>query len=257
MLVNDLIVGCPVNNRAWIMPYWFKHVTAALAKAEIRDPKFLFVASEDDDSLAWLNDENHPYDIEIVIVNEPAVPQRTQTEILPWCMDRYYHMVGLRNELLERVRHYVPFYFWSLDSDILVDENVLLEVEPHVSTYDAIGMHCYMTPPLRPAANAATPFTAGREFANKGDIVNNIIVNRTHYETQQGATFPVGCLMAAKFMTPNAYFVDYAVHPEGEDVGWSLACKEAGLKLGWCSTALAKHVMYPSQLHQIDPRVGF
>jgi hypothetical protein len=68
---------------------------------------------------------------------------------------------------------------------------------------------------------------------------------------------PVDVIMAMKLMKPSAYWVDYRDHEQGEDVGWSIACQEQHLRLGWDGRVCSKHVMKPEQLDPIDARCGY
>ena len=65
--------------------------------------------------------------------------------------------------------------------------------------------------------------------------------------------------MAAKMMSKDVYNnVNYTLHEQGEDVGWSLECKKAGFKLYSASYIYAPHimseVMYESFLSNGDNR---
>ena len=41
-----LLVGCPVVNRSWILPLWYKHVLAAVANVDDCELELLFVAQQ-------------------------------------------------------------------------------------------------------------------------------------------------------------------------------------------------------------------
>jgi hypothetical protein len=63
--------------------------------------------------------------------------------------------------------------------------------------------------------------------------------------------------LAIKLMSPRAYNIDYRFHHQGEDIGWSVAATEKGLKLGWDGRICSKHVMAADQLQLVDPRCGY
>src|SRR5947199_9231853 len=69
--------------------------------------------------------------------------------------------------------------------------------------------------------------------------------------------FPIEVIMAIKLMSPAAYHVDYEHHGQGEDVGWSLACRPNRLKLGVDARTAYKHAMSPAMLDRADPRCAF
>jgi hypothetical protein len=58
--------------------------------------------------------------------------------------------------------------------------------------------------------------------------------------------------MAAKMMSKKAYeSIDYAVHSQGEDLGWSLEAKKKGLDLYSASYIYALHVMHEEMLQHL------
>lgn len=233
-----MAVGCPIYKRGWILPSWFEHVAAACDNAGLL-PEFVFVASKDDQETVEIIKE-HAFKLrrpaDIILVDEPE-----RSEARQWNLDRYGHMVILRNRLLNRVRQIGPNVFWSLDSDILPAPDALKMALPHLEDYAAVGMRCFMEP-------------TGTTCASHAQIVNGTLRSR---DDVPGGVFRVDVIMAAKLMTPSAYWVNYEMHAQGEDIGWSLACAHTGLRLGWCGSSSAKHVMAPNLLDVVDKRIGF
>jgi hypothetical protein len=154
---------------------------------------------------------------------------------------RYKHLASLRNRLLTRVREMSPELYLSLDSDLLLEPEALLIAKAQVAAYAALGFKTYMTP-------------QGINCTSHAQLVDNML--RSREDASEGC-FPVDVIMAAKLMTEPAYWIDYDSHPQGEDVGWSAACHQNGLRLGWSADARAKHVMHKSLLDSIDPRLGW
>ncbi len=167
----------------------------------------------------------------IVEIDEPNGP-----DVRHWAEDGFDHMVMLRNQLLHYVRNDRAPLYWSLDSDILVDPMTLCSAIELLEKYDAIGTKLYMEP-----VDTASPSYMGYGMV-RSDAVGE---------------FPVEVIMASKIMTPPAYAVDYQPHSQGEDVGWSIAARAAGLKLGWDGRVCSKHVMRPADLDRVDPRIGW
>lgn len=174
--------------------------------------------------------------VDLILVKEP---QRVDRRV--WNLERFGHMVELRNRVLGAVRDREPSYFLSLDSDILLRFDALSKALQYMDHFDAIGMKCYMAP-------------YGTEFPSQGTLRAERLINRRDSET---GCFQTDCIMAAKLMSPAAYNIDYAVAHDGEDIGWSMACTAAGLKLGWNAEALAKHIMAPELLDKVDQRIGW
>lgn len=233
-----LVVGCPVAGRHWIMPDWFAAVRRACAYAAV-DPFYVFVVpSEDQPTLSVIENETDPEGVIVVLTDE-----RVDDAKRDWFSDsRMHHMVKIRNQLLAVVRDVNPLFFWSLDSDMLAKEDSLdaalgvLAIEG----WDAVGMRAFMT-------------VTGLDYTSRAQLVNN----RLRARGDTPGTFETDVIMAAVVMTPAAYEVPYTYHVHGEDVGWSIAAKAQGLRLGWTSRASAKHVMGAAFMDWVDPRLGW
>lgn len=227
-------IGCPVAHRAWVLDAWFDHIEEACDNALV-EPRYVFVGDPLDPSFRVIERRAGAFDL-------AEVPNRKGDDTRRWDQPRYLEMVGLRNRLLGAVREFEPAFFLSIDSDILLHPdalNMLLE-DMEKDDYDAIGSRCYMTPTGRSCPSWA-------RVSSQGSLQR---YDSTGY-------FPVQVIMALKLMRPSAYAVDYELHVQGEDTGWSLACQRAGLRLGWDGRFGSKHVMQPYLLRRLDPRVGF
>lgn len=235
-----LVVGCPVRDRAWIIHRWFEHTHNALRDAGVAksDVTFVFVGDQAGDSTFKEIDRaclDLSYSRVVISQDGPAEPYERV-----WGWDRYLEMAQLRNSLLDWVRRLAPDLYWSLDSDILVARNTLTSAVGATSGYDAVGSRCYMTPSgVWCPSYAMLPGTGGLLRSDSEGI------------------FGVDVIMAAKLMTKKAYCVDYVGHKQGEDIGWSIAARKAGCRLGWDGTTVSKHVMSPKDLDRIDGRCGF
>lgn len=237
--MTTLVVGCPVRQRTWIIEKWFHHVEHACHLAEI-EPAYIVVADPQDETtrlleyLAGLKDRR--------CVVSSCHEDLGGTDKRTWNHDRFGRMVELRNQLLGTVRELAPDRFLSLDSDILLHPQAVATLLQTAETYDAAGGATYMT-------------STGLEFPSCG--WNRGMEGFTRRPMEHTGVIPVGVIMAIKMMTPTAYAVDYEFNPQGEDIGWSLACERAGLKLGWDNRHVSKHVMSPADLDRIDERCGW
>ena len=235
--IETLMVGGPCN-RSWMYQQWLDYLLAACRNTDLVPEVVHSVPAHDQE----LQQEILSYcstrgvAVDLIPVKEP---QRVDRRV--WNLERFGHMVELRNRVLQVVRDTEPSYFWSLDSDILPQFDALSKALEHMDRFDAVGMRCYMAP-------------NGREFPSYGMLRNDRLINRR--DTEDGC-FPVDCVMASKLMSPAAYEIDYQVGQDGEDIGWSMACTAVGLKLGWNATSVAKHVMAPELLDRVDPRIGW
>lgn len=228
----NLLIGCPVAHRAWVLPRWFRYLETACAFANV-EPRYAFVLDPADESWPVVR-KYCPRCIVVPRENTKADDTRV------WREGRYEEMAALRNHLLRAVREDAPEAFLSVDSDILVHPRHLASMINALDEYSAVGGKCYMTP-------------TGTRFPSYG------LIGRDGQLVRQDAhgLFAVEVIMALKLMSPEAYLVDYELDLHGEDIGWSNAARRAGLRLGWDGRYTSKHVMRPEDLDVIDPRVGF
>lgn len=234
-----LVIGCPVQHRAWILPAWADRIEKAAAGV-VDDIVFVLVGNKGNDPETYQvwKDWDRERSTVWVDVEEPA---RDGSRY--WHGPRFAHMASLRNQLLDEVRRIKPDLFLSIDSDILLHPDHLASMiqNLHERSWDAIGGRCYL--------GSGTIYPSWmRCLRPDGESV-----------TRQDATgcFKVDVIMALKLMTPKAYYVDYRFHSKGEDIGWSIDARRAGCTLGWDGTVVSKHVMSPSLLDVFDPRSGF
>lgn len=219
----QLLIGCPVRRREWVLPSWFACVRAALGEAGITNYGFIFVVDPHDKETLHVITSNvtdeHP--VFVTVVDEPA-----REDIRVWNFARYQHMAFIRNRLLELVREQQPDFFWSVDSDMLVSRRCLAGALELTDRFDAVGSKAYLTPHGTSAPNYAH---LGREM----QLIR----------PDQDIFFRTDVIMAIKLMNPSAYAVDYAAHSHGEDIGWALAARDAGVRLGWDGRFRSMHMM--------------
>lgn len=233
--VGGVVVGCPVRERAWIMPSWFDHTEAALREAGVPGT-YAFVASAGDETLPIIAERAPAAAVTLVVEDGAYVDRQWHREA------RIAHMVWLRNVLLETVRALAPAVFISVDSDVLLHPSAIVGMLEGLGRFDAVGGCTYMT-------------AGGLNFPSCGWVIGREGLRRRRIE--QLGTFPVDVIMAIKAMAPAAYDVDYRFAREGEDVGWSLSAGRRGLALGWDGRYASKHVMSRDALDRVDERCGF
>lgn len=226
-------VGCPVARREWIIRRWADHVLVGLG-GDV-DPVFVVVAHPDDPTPGILRD--HLGGVPLVVVPDDVARDGDRRD---WVHRRFAEMVTIRNLLLQQVRDLEPDVFLSIDSDILLHPEAFPAMVGMLDRFDAAGAAVFLSHP--PAMKAGR-----RGLGKPSYTLPNFAMltpgQKLHRIWRPGATCPVDVLMALKLMTPAAYQVDYAYHDQGEDTGWSLACRDARVRLGWTSTVVSKHVM--------------
>lgn len=234
--MRDIVIGCPVSHREWIIDRWFTFARAAAEQAGL-EPTFLFVGDRKNDPTFKLIEE------------QPGnvwcwhTPDSRGSDVRKWTSQRFDRMVELRNMLLAGVRELDPKFFLSLDSDILLHPLALVNMlETQATTnWAAVGGKCYMTP------TGDTVPSYGM-FRREGQIARR----------PSSGVHEVDVIMAIKLMTPEAFNVDYLIgRSKGEDINWSRAVKEQGMRIGWDGRVVSKHVMGPHWLDVLDSRCGF
>lgn len=230
----ELLVGCPVLQRAWIIPAWFAHLAVACDRAGL-EPEFIFVGDPMTDAETFDAIEYHAFG-RVHVVEQAE--HRTE-DIRDWNPQRFERMAFLRNILLREVRALAPDLFLSLDSDILIHPEALANMVRALDRFDAVGAKCYMSAGTACPSYGMLPYGGG---LRRPDM--------------SGGVVEVDVVMAAILMSPAAYAIDYGTHPQGEDVGWSIAARAAGLKLGWDNRCVSRHVMAQAELGLADARCG-
>jgi hypothetical protein len=228
-----VLVGCPVSHRAWILSRWHDHVAEAAEVAGV-SVGYAFVADPlDTFTLGAI--EKLPTE---AVVDFVADERRADERV--WNYERYRHMVELRNRLLQTVRLLDPPLFLSLDSDILLHPRALANMIETTAQFDVVGGKVYMT-------------STGTACPSWGSLTGAGGLQRSDAE----GIFPSQVVMAVKLLTPPAFRVQYAFHTHGEDLGFSLNCHAAGLRVGVDARVCSKHVMSPVWLERTDDRCGF
>lgn len=247
-----LIIGCPTYKRSWILPHWIKCLIQQ--SFPIDNIGFVFEVSPDDtEAIEGLNawkkyDKRIPYFN--IKVREDIHHFEHQNNGRQWTISKYLNMVSLRNSLLETVREMSPDYYLSLDSDILLtNPNTIELLMAHCkSGADAVNPLMFMTPfgTMYPSVMNWRTDAPGKAFRKE--------------KYPLGTYFQSDVIMAAKMMSKPVYEnIDYTIHQQGEDVGWSWSCKEAGYNLFCASYIYAPHimseVMYDSFIKNGDDRI--
>jgi hypothetical protein len=165
-----------------------------------------------------------------------------------WCPARYTHMAAVRNRLLGVVRELAPGVYASIDSDVVLHPDAIVEMFRLLELgFDAAGTRVYLSPP-------------GPRADQRRNVPNYAFFGRAGvglHRPDATGSFKVDVLFAVKLMSPAAFAVDYQHDHNGEDVGWAKACRTARVRLGWSGRVTSKHAMTPDHLAAIDPRVGW
>lgn len=236
-----VVIGCPVYEREWILPDWFEAICAQ--DFPLEDLGFVFeVAPGDEATIQCLLDfaEAHPnirwLDIE---VNANEAHYHHPEGGRHWDNSKYQAMVRMRNRLLDKVTCRDPDRYFSLDSDILLENpstiSALVEL---TETRDAVSPLLFMTP-------------EGWDYPSVMTWVPGENNQRGHRQEDYplGSLFQADIIMAAVMMSRPVYQqTRYQFHRQGEDLGWSADCKLKGFNLYSASYIYCPHIMSKSQL---------
>lgn len=234
-----IIIGCPIFRRDWILPHWFKAIEKQTYP--LSELGFVFIAGEDDDVtidalFAW--HRKHP-EVRVfdVSVDTDHIHVEHNKGSRRWNRGRYLAMADLRNDLLSRVSCYEPDKFFSLDSDILLeDPDTIYSLDVLTDIYDAVSPLAFMSP------DGVTHPNVMSWVSKPGGVAA-----RATYEL--GKLFRADVIMAAKMMSRNVYRkARYQAHRQGEDLGWSTQCHLHSFELWNASQIYCPHVMSEDRL---------
>lgn len=247
-----LLIGCPIYKRDWILHHWIRCLISQ--SVSLSNIGFIFEVSPDDVETIEILELWKTIQKEIPYFNikvRDDIPHFEHDEnSRQWTVSKYSNMVSLRNSLLAQVREIEPDYYFSLDSDILLEnQNTIELLIAHIKQgADAVSPLMFMTPiyDMYPSVMTWKPTASEQAYREE--------------RYPLGTYFKADVIMAAKMMSKNVYNnIDYMVHPQGEDVGWSLECSRKGYGLYSASYIYAPHIMslsmYNNYLEKGDDRL--
>lgn len=246
-----ILIGAPVYQRAWIMEDWFSCIENQ--SVPLSDIGFVFELGPGDEKtheVIWDWQSRHP-EVSLFDARVSELPnQRTHVEgQRRWKPDEYHRMVALRNSLLARVINYKPERYFSLDSDILLENpNTLQRLYDHGDKCDAVSPLCYMTPFDRNFPNLMSWASLRKDRAVR--IIGDY---------PKMSMFKADVIMAAVMMNEKAYTAArYKYHRQGEDIGWSQDADQNDVSRYHDSSIYAPHIMHREMLKNYkekgDPR---
>lgn len=233
------MIGCPIQKREWVVSDWFWYASKSCVEAGL-NPAFIFVMDESEEPLnTIIHNQAELFRSNLFLC---SIGEEERDDKRVWSSFRFEKMVELRNFLLDGVRRVNPPLFLSLDSDILLNKNVIKNLVETLNekNCDAVGGKTFMT-------HSGTMAPSYAKINKNGNLLRN----------DSAGVFKTDVLMAIKLMTPSAYNINYKFNRHGEDIGWSKNCKEAGLSLFWDGRESSKHVMRKEDLQKVDIRVGY
>lgn len=232
-----VLIGAPVYDRAWILPDWFRCIEKQ--DIDLSNVGFVFEGGTNDQlTVESLMDFHmrHPelrcFDIQ---VNERIQHEAHEEGRRVWVPERYSVMAKMRNDLLERATSLAPDRYFSLDTDILLENpTTISQLIELTNTHDAVSPLAFMTP-------------EGVFFPNIMNWVDGPSGRARRlkpHEYAYGELFESDVIMATVMMSPAVYQnARYQWHRQGEDLGWSSDCALRGFRLHLASYLYTPHIM--------------
>lgn len=237
-----VIIGCPIYKRDWILPDWFAAIKAQDFPFE--DLGFVFELSPDDpETLEMLlefsakNPQVRCFDIRM---NAIEAHQDHPEGGRYWDDNRYRAMARMRNNLMDNVTVREPDRYFSLDSDILLeDPKTIATLVKLTDQYGAVSPLLFMTPD-------------GGNFPN---VMSWVVPPQDYRGCRNpyplGTFFQADIIMAAVMMSKPVYQqTRYQYHRQGEDLGWSVDCAAKNFKLYSASYLYCPHIMSKQMLQR-------
>ncbi len=238
-----VLIGCPVYDRSWILSHWFDAIKNQ--DYGLDNIGFIFNVSIDDtetiDALNHFKEQNSNIRYFSIIENNTEIHSSHPEGQRHWSHEKYKKMANLRNQILDIVSEVQPDRFYSLDSDILLENprtiSELVQISAKGTGVDAVSTLSFMTP-------TGTEFPSTMSWVGApGDIAFRTI------SYPFGSLFKSDIIMASVMMNPQVYKnVRYQMHRQGEDLGWSLNAGMKGYDLYLASYLYTPHIMSKAAL---------
>lgn len=226
--MKKVLIGCPVRNRAWILPRYLQSLRNL--DYDSRDIEYCFIVNDSTDNTleilkAFRDDVSNQVRIINCNLQGSNGHQRGQYS--------FFHLAILRNILLDEFLRSDCEYLLSVDSDILLPPNTIKALqEPQCDIISALVCN-------------------GHEIGDEG-IYN--ILNRNPYGRYEhirnfpsDQIFEVDCTGAAyliKRKVIEKYRVRYSASRGSEDIGFCEDAKAKGIKIYCNPQVVAEHVMH-------------
>lgn len=225
-----IVIGCPVKNRAWILPRWFDAVFSQQYLGDLDVEVVCVYTDSEDDTEKILKDEG------VVILYDFNVGRSTlDIDRHYWgVLKTYQYMADMRNRLVDYCLDAGADYFFSLDSDILLPSYTFERLLPILQKHPGV---------VAPAVSMATGMDSNQRPVtawNTMSWVARAVAERTY--TPANGDF-VDVVMAAMLMDRTGMNVRWLAHPQGEDAGFSYDAVTKGVTLWWEPSITCRHIM--------------
>jgi hypothetical protein len=237
---KKIIIGCPVHNRDTILNLYLDSLSKLYC---YHDLGFFFLANNCDDATTQLlRNFSHNRSCRIEFFNEIQSTSRRVG-------NRYHQLVDIRNKLREYLLQDSFDYYLSVDSDIMLPPQALMRLLEH--ELDAVSGLVYNDLHM-----------GGKRDVRQGHICN--ILSWSTKKNKQGYPMAVhirnypdselipvdvtgACILMSRRVVEQ---VEYAFHPQGEDLGWSINLQMGGFQ-AFCDTSVrTTHLMTQAEVDE-------
>lgn len=221
--MSSIVIGCPVYLREWALPRWFQSVFNQGIPS--KDITFVFgLTDSDEDSTRQLLEKygSKVKKFHIIDCNDLTAFKDRNPE-------RFYPLVEIRNRLLEKIREINPDYYFSWDSDIILEEGALLKLIE--DDKDLVSPYVELVPGIPNCVTKVPNFDA---FRREKPLAS-------HYPKNAGV-YKVDASFACLLFQPQAYDILYKYHNGGEDYGFALNALEKELEFWLDSDVIGTHL---------------
>lgn len=245
--MNDkkIVISCPVSNRGKFLPYFLDNLYKLDYPKKLITFYFLINNSHDDTESILLNFKSC-YESEYNSINIDYYKKNKNVPLDCRVKDirvkfTYRHLAQLRNRILQYVSSSDADFLFSVDSDIMVKPDTLKKLLSHdKDIVSSLIWNGYIKNPSNPYLY---PNILIRKENNTFTHVSNWYVKNAPVLTESklieiDATGAI-CLISKEV----ASNTQYGFHSQGEDIFWSIDCKNKGYKLHCDLSAYCEHLM--------------
>jgi hypothetical protein len=218
-----LVIGMLCKDRAWVLPDWFRAVYEQGVECDI----VVLVSPSEDGTEQIVIDQG-------VHVIKDDRPGRNTMEIdghLWGSMDTYAYMADIQNQLVQEAVDRDADYFFSLDSDIILPPNAIVDLVGYME-----GGHPGV---CAPAVNLTTGDTAWNTMSWTNRDFPGMACR--HIGTPAGGQADV--VLAAMLMDRWGMEARYQAHEQAQDVGYCLMAERMGIPRWWVPEVRCQHLM--------------
>lgn len=248
---KKILIGCPVHNREWILPYYLRDLLKLEYNKKLIDIYWIINNSKDS-SLGLLKEFKQKYkdeynSITIEILNSTTKFKDKRTVNI---REQYTYswLALLRNKLTQKCVKLGTDFLWSHDCDILFKKDTLKRLLSHnENIVSCLLYNSYLHTPEEPW-----------RYPNiLNEIGNRLYKHIVNYKTKNPDKNPTGTLIPCDFTGASILIskdvckiAKYDWHKLGEDEPFCYSARQAGFNL-WCDASLyVQHVMSEDLLEQ-------